>query len=264
MVGVLRSSRTERIALYVCLPLLLLVSFSTWRLWKRAGDLGASLTSSQETERSLRGELDYRERLEIGLHGALRVALDERDAARGEAERSRDAADAARREAEREAEAARRLEDQRAAELRVMRDALGVIAETESTTTGMIVRLSEDSFLFDFDSSELRPENREILSRIAGVLLASYGYRVVVYGHTDDQGPTAYNQPLSTRRARAVRDYLVEAGVPEDIVDSRGMGEASPRVPAKTREARQRNRRVEISIVDTVIDYLRAVPGGPE
>ncbi len=214
--------------------------------------------------------LDDGQRLEIRLRRALRVALEERDAARDEADRSRAAADAARdeaaaakKEAEREAEAAKRLEDQRAAELKVMRDALGVIAETEPTTTGMVVRLSEDSFLFDFDSSELRPENREILSRIAGVLLASYGYNVVVYGHTDDQGDAAYNQSLSLRRARAVRDYLVEVGVPEEIVDYQGRGEASLRVPAKTREARQKNRRVEISIVDTVIDYLRAVPGGP-
>lgn len=207
--------------------------------------------------------LDDGKRLEIRLRRALRVALEERDAARDEAERSRVAADAAKKEAEREAEAAKRLEDQRAAELKVMRDALSVVAETESTTTGMIVRLSEDSFLFDFDSSELRPENRELLSRIAGVLLASYGYKVVVYGHTDDQGSAAYNQSLSARRARAVRDYLVEAGVPEALVDSKGMGEASPQVPAKTRKARQKNRRVEISIVDTVIDYLRAVPGGP-
>ena len=78
---------------------------------------------------------------------------------------------------------------------------------------GVVINLSEDSFLFDFDNAELRPANRELLSRIAGVLLVSYGYKLYVYGHTDDQGAPAYNQRLSERRAYAVRDYLAAAGL---------------------------------------------------
>jgi outer membrane protein OmpA-like peptidoglycan-associated protein len=123
----------------------------------------------------------------------------------------------------------------------------------------MVVSLGEDRFLFDFDKADVKLENRELLSRIAGVLLASHGYRLYVYGHTDDVGTGEYNQDLSERRAKSVRDYLVKAGIPEEIIESKGFGKTSPRVPAKTRDARQKNRRVEIGVVDTIINYEKIV-----
>ena len=124
---------------------------------------------------------------------------------------------------------------------------------------GMVVNLGEDSFLFDFDKDTLRPENREMLSRIAGVLLASHGYRLQVYGHTDDLGPAVYNKDLSMRRARAVGKYLITAGIPEDVVEVEGFGEASPRVRARSTDARQKNRRVEIGVIDTIVNYEREI-----
>ena len=141
-----------------------------------------------------------------------------------------------------------------------MREALGRIAETDRTAMGMVVRLTQDSLLFGFDSAELRPEDREIVSRIAGVMLASYGFRAYVYGHTDDQGPAEYNQRLSDRRARAVHGYLVRAGVPNEILEVRGYGERSPRLQGMSREARRKNRRVEIAIIDTVVNYQGQIP----
>jgi outer membrane protein OmpA-like peptidoglycan-associated protein len=136
-----------------------------------------------------------------------------------------------------------------------MQEALSRIAPTRRTPLGMVVEIANDSFRFDFDKSTLRAENRELLSRVAGVLLASSGYRLYVYGHTDDIGTDEHNQALSERRAQAVADYLVEAGVPGDIVSTRGYGKSSPRVKAATGDARQQNRRVEIGIVDTIIKY---------
>ena len=53
----------------------------------------------------------------------------------------------------------------------------------------------------------------------------------------------------------AVRDYLVEAGIDPEIISSRGYGKSSPRVTGTSKEARSTNRRVEIGIIDTVIDY---------
>jgi OOP family OmpA-OmpF porin len=92
------------------------------------------------------------------------------------------------------------------------------------------------------------------------VLLASQGYRLFVYGHTDDIGPEDYNEGLSRRRADSVADYLVDAGIPADIITRKGYGKTSPRVPGQTRDARQKNRRVEIGIVDTIIDYHGSSP----
>lgn len=144
---------------------------------------------------------------------------------------------------------------QRAAELDRMQQALSRIVPTARTPTGMVMQLANKSFRFDFDSAALKPENRETLSRIAGVLLASEGYRLFIDGHTDDIGTDQYNQGLSERRAASVRDYLVKAGVPADIVEVKGFGKSNPLVQAKSSDAREKNRRVEIGIVDTIINY---------
>ena len=140
-------------------------------------------------------------------------------------------------------------------ELNRMREALSKVAATRRTADGMVIDLSNDSFKFDFDKSALRPENRELLSRLAGILLVSHGYRLHVYGYTDDVGTDEYNQGLSERRAQTVRDYLVKSGIPAEIMTTKGFGKTTPRVKAKSTEAREKNRRVEIGIVDTVIKY---------
>jgi outer membrane protein OmpA-like peptidoglycan-associated protein len=118
------------------------------------------------------------------------------------------------------------------------------------------MNLGSDSIEFDFDSAELRSANRELLSRIAGILLTAPHYSIYVYGHTDDVGSDDYNLRLSERRARSVRDYLAEAGLNPAIMTTRGYGKSSPRVAATTAEARAMNRRVEIGIVDVAVDYL--------
>ena len=144
-------------------------------------------------------------------------------------------------------------------ELDRMQEALSKVAATRRTADGMIIDLGNDSFKFDFDKTTLRPENRELLSRLAGILLASHGYRLHVYGYTDDVGTDEYNQGLSERRAQAVRDYLAKSGIALEIITTKGFGKSSPRVRAKSPEAREKNRRVEIGIVDTVIKYAEEV-----
>ena len=258
-----KRGRTERIALYVCLPLLILVSFATWRLWRHVNVLDESLAASKQAEISLLAKVRDATGREALAGKALRQSILERDSARSEVEQLRVRARLAQEEAERQGKIAEELRRQRSNELDRMRDALGMIAETERTATGMVVQLGEESFLFDFDSAALRQENREILSRIAGVLLASYGYSVYVYGHTDDQGNPGYNQALSERRAGAVKSYLAQAGIPEDIIESKGFGPSSPRVPGSSPEARRKNRRVEIGIVDTIIEYQSEVAVEP-
>jgi len=136
-----------------------------------------------------------------------------------------------------------------------MQEALSKVAATRRTADGMVIDLGNDSFKFDFDKATLRPENRELLSRLAGILLVSHGYRLHVYGYTDDIGTNEYNEGLSERRAQAVRDYLAKSGIPPEIMTTKGFGKSSPRVRAKSAEAREKNRRVEIGIVDTVIKY---------
>jgi outer membrane protein OmpA-like peptidoglycan-associated protein len=142
------------------------------------------------------------------------------------------------------------MRQRRTTELDRMQQALSRIVPTVRTPTGMVMQLANKSFRFDFDSVALRPENRETLSRIAGVLLASEGYTLFIDGHTDDIGTEEYNQRLSERRASSVRDYLVKAGVPEDIITLKGFGKSNPLVknprrPRKKPPRRNRYRRYD-------------------
>jgi outer membrane protein OmpA-like peptidoglycan-associated protein len=182
-----------------------------------------------------------------------------RELAEAETESARAALATAAGEAERVRAELDRIEQERQAELDRLERALGSLVETRRTALGLVMSLGSDAIEFAFDSAELQGKDRELLSRIAGVLLTSTGYSVAVYGHTDDVGTAEYNRLLSERRADAVRDYLVEAGVGSEIISTRGYGQTSPRIAESTPEARARNRRVEIAIIDVAIQPARVL-----
>ena len=119
------------------------------------------------------------------------------------------------------------------------------------------MNLGSDYLKFEFDKADLRPADRELLSRIAGILMTSKDYTISVNGHTDDVGSEAYNQKLSERRAQAVRDYLVQAGLPAEILSVEGHGKSLPLVRGTSETARARNRRVELGLVNMQIRYGR-------
>jgi OmpA-OmpF porin, OOP family len=87
--------------------------------------------------------------------------------------------------------------------------------------------------------------------------MTAHDYTISVNGHTDDVGSEAYNQTLSERRAQAVRDYLVNAGLSPDILSVQGHGKSLPLVKGASDAARAKNRRVELGIVNTQIRYGR-------
>ncbi len=153
-----------------------------------------------------------------------------------------------------------RMRREREQELNQMQEALSRVAETRRTTNGMVIVLPEASFRFPFDKADLNGKNRELLSRIAGILLVSKGYGLSVFGYTDDVGSSAYNQQLSLRRAEAVKQYLVESGIDSAIVNAKGFGKSSPVVQGTTAAARAHNRRVEIAVTDSSIKYGDETP----
>ncbi len=225
-------------------------------------DLDQRLLASEQEAATLRDEAQAARAQASQASEAVEREAEKRQQAELQREFARDENERSRLESERAlAEAARnraeleRMRRAREEELDRMQKALSQIAETRRTREGMVMSLGEDQFLFEFDQAALGPKNRELLSRIAGVLLVSQGYRLYVYGHTDDVGSEQYNQQLSERRAYAVRGYLIEAGVPAEIIDAKGFGKSSPRAKGTSREARRENRRVEIGVVDTIINY---------
>jgi outer membrane protein OmpA-like peptidoglycan-associated protein len=140
---------------------------------------------------------------------------------------------------------------QREEELQRLQQVLGQIAETHRTTLGLVMTLGEKSIRFDFDKAEIQPQYRDILNRIAGVLMTLQGFSIYVYGYTDDIGTQDYNLKLSGRRAQAVRDSLVQAGINPGLITTKGFGKSDPRVKGDSAQARAANRRVEIGIVDS-------------
>jgi outer membrane protein OmpA-like peptidoglycan-associated protein len=147
------------------------------------------------------------------------------------------------------------MRQERQEELNRMQEALSHVVETRRTPTGMLIVLPESTFRFDFDKADLTAKNRELLARIAGILLVSKGYSLSVFGYTDDVGSDEYNQQLSLRRAKAVQDYLVQSGIASSIIGVKGYGKSSPFEKGATAAARARNRRVEIAVTDSSIRY---------
>jgi OOP family OmpA-OmpF porin len=105
--------------------------------------------------------------------------------------------------------------------------------------------------LFDFDKSVLKPEGKAKLDDLAGKVTAINLEVVIAIGHTDSIGSDAYNQKLSVRRAESVKAYLVSKGVEPNRIYTEGKGEKQPVASNKTKEGRQKNRRVEIEVIGT-------------
>jgi outer membrane protein OmpA-like peptidoglycan-associated protein len=142
---------------------------------------------------------------------------------------------------------------QREEELQRLQQSFEKIVETRRTALGLVMTLGEKSIRFDSDKSNIAPQYRGILKRIAGVLMTLKGYSIYVYAYTDDTGTKEHNLNLSGRRARAVRDSLVQAGVDPSLISTKGFGKSDPRVRGNSPKARAANRRVEIGIVDSTL-----------
>jgi len=103
---------------------------------------------------------------------------------------------------------------------------------------------------FNTGSADLLPASRLELDRLASLLDGNPELRVRINGHTDDVGSEADNLRLSEDRARAVYDYLVDAGISADRLRFKGFGETVPLAPNDSPENRRLNRRTEFEILD--------------
>ena len=217
-------------------------------------------TALAESAEQARQRAEELERLAVEARDEAEFQARQAAAARETEAKKRQEAERRSEEALAEAQEARqqtRLAQQEAEEIKQrleqeldrLQSALGKIADTRRTALGLVMTLDSSQIEFDFNKAELRPENREVLSRIAGVLLTFDNYGVQVFGHTDDVGTVEYNKKLSEDRAAAVRRYLAETGIDPAVMTTMGLGKTSPLVQGTDAESRQRNRRVELAIV---------------
>ncbi len=196
-----------------------------------------------------------------------RLAAEQAARQQAEAEAARAAAQAQQQAAQADAEHARKLAEDadRGRQLaeaekgdlrKRLLDQLNSVLQTTDSARGLIVNMSD--VLFDTAKYTLKPTAREKLAKISGIVLAHPGLSLKVEGHTDSVGSEEYNQLLSEQRASSVRDFLVQQGVPDHSVTSRGFGKTQPAATNDTAEGRSKNRRVELVVTGA------AIGGAPE
>jgi len=143
--------------------------------------------------------------------------------------------------------------------------------------------LINESLVFEYNSYTIKPEGKRLLANLAQAFARVLGDPAVrenvdvilVQGHTDERGTTAYNRELSAKRANAVLNHMFETDRTLEqsygaYFASSAYSEFRPLNPAKTEAAYEQNRRIEISVVlkdasvrGVIDEYMRTVAAPP-
>lgn len=107
-----------------------------------------------------------------------------------------------------------------------------------------------DTIYFDYDRSELKPNEVMTLERNLAWVQQNPGSKIRIEGHCDERGTEEYNLALGDRRADSVRGWLIDRGVPVGDIDTLSKGEYEPAVPGSGEAAWSKNRRAEFLILE--------------
>ena len=152
----------------------------------------------------------------------------------------RDAEAAAQAERDRLARAeAERLAGQKAA------DSAAAAASVATEVRNMVAAMIH----FDYDKSNVRPDDAGILDQKVAVLQANPELRIRVGGHCDERGSDEYNLALGNRRAQAAKQYLVSHGIDASRIETQSWGEERALVDGHDEGAWSQNRRDEFEII---------------
>ncbi|MDR2018187.1 MAG: peptidoglycan-associated lipoprotein Pal [Syntrophobacterales bacterium] len=102
------------------------------------------------------------------------------------------------------------------------------------------------SINFDFDRYNIRPGDEAILKENEGWFKANPGKNVKIEGHCDERGTVEYNLVLGQKRADATKNYLVNLGIDDKILETVSYGKERPIDPRHKEEAWAKNRRANI------------------
>ncbi|RKX26162.1 MAG: cell envelope biogenesis protein OmpA [Candidatus Zixiibacteriota bacterium] len=128
-------------------------------------------------------------------------------------------------------------------------DLIAVDTDAEAMAKGINEegRIALYGILFDVNKSTIKLESKPTLEQISNLLNGNPDLKLVVVGHTDNQGELAYNMDLSTRRAKSVEATLVsDFGIAKDRLSAWGVGYLSPVASNRNEAGRTKNRRVEL------------------
>jgi len=129
----------------------------------------------------------------------------------------------------------------------------GALAPAAAAASGVSqskITLQADT-LYDFNKSDLKPEGKATLDKIAADLSKIKLEVIIAVGNTDSVGTDAYNMALGQRRAQSVKTYLTSKGVDGSRIYTESKGKSNPVASNATAEGRAKNRRTDIEVVGT-------------
>ncbi len=103
---------------------------------------------------------------------------------------------------------------------------------------------------FDVNKSELKLESQKVLNDLYSALKNLSYKKILISGHTDNDGDDAYNLNLSARRADEVLSWLVKQGIEKSSLSIMGYGELRPVASNTSNEGKSLNRRVEVEVIE--------------
>lgn len=116
------------------------------------------------------------------------------------------------------------------------------------------------NIVFDFDKATLKPESQETITKLADLLNKDRSKKYLITGYTDSKGSDQYNQILSANRAKAVINALIEKGVSQEMLKSRGVGSRIAYAnTSQTDYVREGDRKVTVELITNIEywNYLR-------
>jgi len=133
----------------------------------------------------------------------------------------------------------------------IVPDATASIKEASSEQSSLMQATTKspvNDINFDFDSSSIRPDAREILKSNADYFLKNKTRSIIIEGHCDERGTAEYNMALGQKRAQETKKYLVNLGARESTLKTVSYGEERPLDPASNEEAWTKNRRAHFVV----------------
>lgn len=114
--------------------------------------------------------------------------------------------------------------------------------------TGYTIELK--NVFFDVNKWDLKPESKAELEKVIAFLKANPALKIEFGGHTDNSGDKAFNKTLSTNRAKAVYDYVIQkGGIVATRLAYKGYADTKPKVPNDSPENKAKNRRTELKVL---------------
>ncbi|MGH7524748.1 MAG: OmpA family protein [Gemmatimonadales bacterium] len=118
----------------------------------------------------------------------------------------------------------------------------------DATAAGRVATMS-DRIHFDYDKSDIKPDDTQKLDTKGALLKQFTALRIRITGHCDERGSDQYNIALGMRRATAAKTYLVQLGIDASRIDVASLGREVPIDPGHDEAAWAQNRRDEFDII---------------